>query len=183
MKGLFIGLGILVVIGMLLWGGYNSFVTKSQAVDTQWAQVENVYQRRYDLIPNLVNSVKGAMAQEQKVFDAIAQARTKYGEATTSNDKVDAVNELDSAVSRLLVIMENYPQLKSIDTVSQFMAELAGTENRISVERRRFNEVTQNYNNSVKTFPGNFFSGMFGFKEKPYFKAVEGADKAPEVKF
>ena len=185
--GCFVAIGIVVVIALIvvgtLWGTYNSLVTKSQAVDAQWAQVETQYQRRYDLIPNLVNSVKGGMAQETAVFGAISAAREKYGQATTSSDKAAAASGVESALGRLLVIMENYPQLKSIDTVRGLMDELAGTENRISVERRRFNDVVRDYNTSIKTFPTNLLAGMFGFAEKQYFASVSGADLVPKVEF
>lgn len=191
MKKLLIGigivLGILLVIGLMIFGWitstYNSFVTKEQAVDAQWSQVENQFQRRYDLIPNLVESVKGGMKQEQKVFGDIAQARTRYAGATTTNEKVAAAGELDGALSRLLVIMENYPQLKSIDTVNTLMTQLEGTENRISVERKRYNDMAREYNTTIKSFPGNILAGMFGKVAKPYFEATAGAEVAPKVNF
>ena len=173
---------VLVVAGALV-GMYNSLVGKSQAVDAQWAQVEAQYQRRFDLIPNLVNSVKGGMAQEKAVFDSIAQARTKYGGAATVNDKAAAASEVETALGRLLVVMENYPQLKSQENVRALMDELAGTENRISVERGRFNNMVRDYNTAVKTFPTNMLAGMFGFSEREYFKSVSGADTAPKVEF
>jgi LemA protein len=183
--GWLIAVGIIVVVLAIIVGSfagaYNSMVSQSQAVDAQWAQVENQYQRRYDLIPNLVNSVKGAMAQETAIFTAIADARTKYGGATTVNEKVAAANALDSAVGRLLVVMENYPTLKSIDAVRQLMDELAGTENRIAVERQRFNDRAREYNTNIKSFPMNFLAGMFGFTEKNYFQAVTGATTPPVV--
>jgi LemA protein len=185
--GWFITIGVIilltvVVVGSLI-GTYNSLVSKSQAVDAQWSQVETQYQRRYDLIPNLVNSVKGAMAQEQKVFDAIAQARTKYGSAVTTDEKAAAAGELEVALGRLLVVMENYPQLKSIDAVRGLMDELAGTENRISTERRRYNEAVRDYNTAIKTFPTNLIAGMFGFTDKKYFESVSGANLTPKVEF
>jgi LemA protein len=185
--GCIIGIAIVVVvvlaIGGWLGGTYNSFVTKSQAIDAQWGQVETQYQRRFDLIPNLVNSVKGLMAQEKTVFDNIAQARTKYGSATTVNEKAAAAGELEAALGRLLVVMENYPEIRSSTAVVGLMDELAGTENRISVERRRYNELVQSYNTSIKTFPNNMIAGMFGFTEKEYFKSVSGADLVPKVEF
>jgi LemA protein len=162
---------------------YNGLVTKSQAVDAQWSQVETQYQRRYDLIPNLVNSVKGMMQQEQTVFLAIADARTKYGAAQTVNEKAAAAGEVETALGRLLAIMENYPDLKSSQNVTQLMDELAGTENRISVERRRFNDLTRDYNTQIKTFPTNMLAGMFGFSEKQYFQSVTGSDTPPKVEF
>ncbi len=185
--GCLIALGVVVlvaiVIGLSLMGSYNSLVSQSQAVDAQWAQVETQYQRRYDLIPNLVNSVKGFMAQEKTIFEDIANARTKYGQATTSSEKAEAASEVETALGRLLVIMENYPQLKSDALVVQLMDELAGTENRISVERRRYNDLVRDYNTSIKTFPNNTIAGMFGFTEKAYFQSVSGADQAPKVEF
>ncbi len=174
-------IGVVVVLALVLFGTYNSLVTQSNAIDGQWAQVETQYQRRFDLIPNLVNSTKGFMKQEKSIFDDIATARTAYGGAKTIDEKVGATSSLDNALSRLLVIMENYPVLKSNETVAKLMDELAGTENRISVERRRFNELVQNYNLSIKKVPTNMIAGMFGFKERAYFKAVQGSEKAPDV--
>jgi LemA protein len=172
-----------IIIAVTLVGMYNGLVTKSQAVDAQWSQVETQYQRRYDLIPNLVNSVKGNMKQEQTVFLAIADARTKYGAAQTVNDKAVAAGEVETALGRLLAVMENYPDLKSSQNVTQLMDELAGTENRISVERRRFNDLTREYNVQIKTFPTNMLAGMFGFSEKQYFQSVTGSDTPPKVEF
>jgi len=143
--------------------------------------VETKLQRRYDLIPNLVESVKGAMEQEQEVFGAIADARARIGSAQTTEEQVTASNEMESALSRLLVIVENYPELKSNEQVTALMDELAGTENRISVERDRYNEAVQQYNNKVKRFPGSLMAGLFGFDEKSYFEAVSGAETAPSV--
>ncbi len=173
---------ILIVVG-IFWGTYNSLVTKSQAIDAQWAQVETQYQRRYDLIPNLVNSVKGIMTQEQTVFSQIADARTKYAGAQTTDEKAAASSDLDSAISRLLVIMENYPQLRSVETVTRLMDELSGTENRISVERRRYNTNVQEYNTSIKKAPTNIIAAMFNFNDREYYKSVSGADQAPRVEF
>jgi LemA protein len=179
--------GAVVVVGIIiavsLIGMYNGLVTKSQAIDAQWAQVETQYQRRFDLIPNLVNSVKGIMKQEQTVFDAIAQARTQYGSATTVDAKAAAAGQVESALGRLLAIVENYPELKSSQNVTALMDELSGTENRISVERRRYNDLVREYNTQIKTFPTNMLAGMFGFTEKQYFQSVTGADQAPKVDF
>lgn len=174
---------VAVIIVVSLVGIYNSLVTKSQAIDAQWSQVETQYQRRYDLIPNLVNSVKGMMKQEQTVFQAIDDARTKYGSATTVDAKAAAAGEVETSLGRLIAVMENYPDLKSSQTVTQLMDELAGTENRISVERRRFNDLVRDYNTQIKTFPTNMLAGMFGFSEKEYFKSVTGSDVAPKVEF
>ena len=185
--GLFIGIGIIallfVIVGATLWGTYNSLVTKSQAIDGQWAQVETQYQRRFDLIPNLVNAVKGIMTQEKTVFDNIAEARTRYGAAQTTDEKAAAGGQVEAALARLLVVMENYPQLLSIEAVTQLMDELAGTENRISVERRRYNTLVQDYNTAIKKFPTNLMAGLFNFNEKEYFESVTGADTVPKVQF
>jgi LemA protein len=185
--GWLIGIGVVLLVVLVfvgvIWGNYNSLVTKSQAIDAQWAQVEAQYQRRYDLIPNLVNSVKGIMTQEQTVFGQIADARTKYAGAQTTDEKALASSNLDSAVSRLLVIMENYPQLQSVATVTQLMDELSGTENRISVERGRYNTAVQDYNTSIKKIPTNIIAAMFNFNTREYYKSVSGADQAPKVEF
>lgn len=172
---------ILVAAGMVFSGFYNSFVGKSQLVDNQWAQVETQYQRRFDLIPNLVNATKGALKQEREVFGAIAEARTRYSGARSSEQRVRAAGELESALARLLVIVENYPQLRSNENIQQLMAQLEGTENRISVERRRYNDAVTDYNVSIKRFPGVVFARMLGFNEKSLFKSEAGAEKAPKV--
>jgi LemA protein len=175
-------IGIIVVLVVLFgWAKYNTLVKGNIAVDTQWAQVESQYQRRFDLIPNLVNSVKGAMKQEQSVFDAIAQARTQYAGATTPESRAEAANQVEGSLARLLVVMENYPQLKSIDTVQSLMAELAGTENRVAVERMRYNDTVASYNANVQMFPGNLIAGMFGFHARTLFQAQEGAATPPTV--
>jgi len=188
--GCFIGIAIVVVAVLVvliaaasLMGLYNSLVAKSQGIDAQWAQVETQYQRRFDLIPNLVNSVKGFMAQERAVFNAIADARTKYAGAKTANEKAAAAGEVETALGRLLVVMENYPVLRSVEVVTQLMDELAGTENRISVERGRYNNLVRDYNTSIKTFPNSMIAGTFGFGERQYFTSVSGADVAPKVEF
>jgi len=180
---LIIVLGILVLGAFSLIGFYNSLVGKSQAVEAQWAQVETQYQRRFDLIPNLVESVKGMMEQEKEVFGQIAEARTRYSGAKTVEEKVKAAGEVESVLGRLLVIMENYPELRSSENVSQLMDELAGTENRVAVERRRYNELVRDYNTTIKKFPGNLIAGMFGFSERSFFEAAEGAEQAPKVGF
>ena len=172
---------ILIVLVFSLFGYYNKFVTANENVDGQWAQVESQYQRGFDLIPNLVNSVKGVMTQEKEVFGMIADARTKYAGAASVNEKAGAATEVESALGRLLVIMENYPQLKSADTTQGLMAELSGTENRISVERKRFNDSVRGYNIMTKRFPGNIMAGMFNFDERNYFEIAQGADVVPEI--
>ncbi|TSC52396.1 MAG: LemA protein [Parcubacteria group bacterium LiPW_39] len=181
-KTLLIILAIIVLVGAYAWSFYNGLVKQDQAIASQWAQVENQFQRRFDLIPNLVNSVQGAMSQEQKVFGDLADARTKYAGAQTTEQKVAAANEVEGALARLLAIMENYPQLKSIEAVQQLMAQLEGTENRIAVERGRFNDVVRVYNTRVTQVPGRWLAPMFGFSAKAYFEAAAGAETAPEVK-
>lgn len=172
---------LLVVVALYAGGKYNGFITQNESIDAQWAQVESQYQRRFDLIPNLVASVQGAMQQEQAVFTAIADARTRYAGAGTTEEKAAAATQVESALGRLLVVMENYPQLASIGTVQSLMAELAGTENRVSVERMRYNELVRDYNVSVKTFPGTLIAGVFGFDARTMFEAAEGADTVPAV--
>lgn len=176
-------IAILVIVVLYGWSIYNKLVTANLAADTQWAQVEAVYQRRFDLIPNLVNSVKGIFKQEQKVFGDLAAARTQYAGARTADQKAAAASQVESALGRLLVIVENYPQLKSSEAVQSLMVQLEGTENRISVERQRFNNTIQNYNLTVKRFPSSAIASMFGFKERSFFKSVSGAENAPSVNF
>lgn len=176
-------IGVLVIL--LFWGmrAYNSFVTLSNAIEGQWKQVEVQYQRRFDLIPNLVESVKGLQAQEQKIFGDLATARANYAGAKTTDQKVKAASELEGSLSRLLAIFENYPNIKSDQAVLKLMDELAGTENRVAVERRRYNELVQSFNTKVQTFPGVLFARLFGFSSKAYFEAATGAEQAPQVKF
>jgi LemA protein len=176
---------VVVVVVILAYGfsTYNSLVTKRESVDNQWAQVGTQYQRRFDLIPNLVASVKGAMAQEQTVFDNIAEARTRYAGAQTVNEKAEAATQVESALGRLLVVMENYPQLASIETVQTLMVQLEGTENRVSVERKRFNDEVRDYNVMTKRFPTSVVAGLFGFDERAYFEAAAGTENAPQVNF
>lgn len=175
-------LAVLCALGAYIVGEYNTLVKLSTDTDKAFANVETVLQRRFDLIPNLVNSVKGVMAQEQKVFSDIADARTKYaGAASGTSAKVEAANEVESALGRLLVIMENYPELKSNQNVTALMDELSGTENRISVERQRYNEAVASFNLKVKTFPTSIYAGMLGFSEKTMFKAVDQSNIAPTV--
>ncbi len=182
---LIVSIIIVIIISIVGWfiNLYNGFLVSRAMVDNQWAQVEAQYQRRVDLIPNLVNSVQGMMQQEQKVFGELAEARSKYAGASNANDKVAAAGQLEGALSRLLVIMENYPQLKSSETVQSLIAELSGTENRISVERKRYNEAVKNYNLMISVFPNNLVANIFGFTGRNYFEAQEGAEKAPVVNF
>jgi len=177
-----VAVALILIIGGYFWSFYNGLVSQDQGIQGQWAQVENQFQRRLDLIPNLVNSVQGAMSQEKTVFSDLADARTKYAGAQTVNDKAQAAGEVESTLGRLLAIMENYPQLKSIDTVQTLMAQLEGTENRIAVERGRFNDLTKGYNTKISQLPGKFIAPMFGFSAKEYFEAASGAEVAPTVK-
>lgn len=174
-------LAVVVVIAVYGVSTYNSLVSTNEQVDAQWAKVETQYQRRFDLIPNLVNSVKGILTQEQTIFNNIADARTRYSGASTPNDKAVAASEMESALGRLLVIMENYPQLNSSANVADLMAQLEGTENRIGVERSRFNDEVRDYNLAVKRFPKKLFASLFGFGERAYFESADGAAAAPNV--
>lgn len=175
---------ILVVVGLVIVYGlsvYNGLVNLNENADGQWAQVESQYQRRFDLIPNLVSSVQGAMKQEQSIFTALADARSKYAGAVTVNDKAKAASEVETSLGRLLAVMENYPQLKSVETVQTLMSQLEGSENRISVERMRFNDMIKSYNVKIKVFPSNIVASVFGFGERNYFEATSGAEVAPKV--
>ncbi|MBU4210096.1 LemA family protein [Patescibacteria group bacterium] len=180
---------LLIIAGVLVFGGmwgvstYNGLIGKSEGIDNQWSQVETQYQRRFDLIPNLVKSAEAVMKQERDVFESIAEARTRYAGAGSVNEKTEAMGQIESSLGRLLVIMENYPELKSDETVQRLMDELAGTENRVSVERKRFNDLVTPYNVEIKQFPKNLIAGMLGFEERSFFEAVEEAEKAPSVEF
>ena len=162
---------------------YNRFVSQEEAVKAQWAQVENQLQRRNDLIPNLVESTKGFAQQERDVFNAIADSRAKLAGAQTTEQKIAAANEQSSALSRLLVVVENYPVLKSNETFARLMDELAGTENRIAVERMRYNERVQEYNTGRRQFPGVITAKIFSFKDYPLFEAPPAAQQVPKVGF
>lgn len=172
-----------IAVYSLLSGTYNRFVRMEESINAAWAQVENQLQRRYDLIPNLVETVKGYAAHEREVLVEITEARAKVGKAETITEKINANNELSSALSRLLVVVERYPDLKANQNFLRLQDELAGTENRIAVERRRYNEAVREYNQAIRQFPARLIASMFGFKEAPYFNAPEEAAKAPKVKF
>lgn len=174
-------IALVLIIGAWFWTSYNSLVTANEVVNNQWAQVETQYQRRFDLIPNLVAAVKGAMGQEQQVFGDLAKARENYSGANTVNEKAAAASQVEGAFGRLLAIMENYPQLKSIETVQTLMAQIEGTENRISVERSRFNEEVRNFNIMIKRLPMNLVAGMYGYSEKVYFQVTPETANAPQV--
>ncbi|HWH69956.1 MAG TPA: LemA family protein [Candidatus Sulfotelmatobacter sp.] len=201
MKKLGIGcavLGVLLVIALgliaIAAGSYNRLVRLSQQVDKQWAQVQNVYQRRADLVPNLVATVSGAANFEKSTLTEVTAARASVGQIKLSPNSAPqtaeqlaqfdrAQGQLSSALSRLLVVSERYPELRATENFRELQAQLEGTENRISVERGRFNESVQAYNGAVKSFPAVLYAGMFGFRERPYFTATPGAETAPKVQF
>src|SRR5438128_12569869 len=190
-------IGVIVLIVVLgfatLFGVYNGFVAADQAVSEKWAQVQNVYQRRADLIPNLVETVKGFAAQEKGVLEAVTQARASAGSIKATpellNDPAafkkfqDAQGQLSGALSRLLVTVERYPELKSNQNFLTLQSQLEGTENRITVERQRYNEAVRNYNTRLRTFPASLVAGMMGFRPKAFFEAAPGSETAPKVKF
>lgn len=189
-----IGVIIAIIVGLILiWGigAYNGFVKKQEAMTTAWGQVENVYQRRADLVPNLVALVKNYAEYEQGTLIAVTEARAKKAAATTvdienytESDLKDfqaAQDELGNSLNRLIVSVENYPDLKANEEYLALQAQLAGCENRILTERQRFNEAAKAYNQSIRKFPGNLIANMFGFEKRPYFEAEEGADKVPET--
>ena len=185
---------VAVIAALAMWAisAYNGMVKMDESVNTAWSNVENQYQRRADLIPNLVNTVKGYAAHEKETLEAVMAARSKATQMTVDADNLTpeklqeyqkAQGEIGAALGRLLAITENYPDLKANQNFMELQAQLEGTENRISVERRNFNEVARTYNTSIRTFPKSILAGMFGFDKRPYFEAEEGANKAPEVKF
>ena len=185
---------VLLVIILFSWGSgmYNGLINKQEAVTSQWAQVENVYQRRADLIPNLVSTVKGYADFEKQTLTDVITARSKATSVTIDPTKLNetniqqfqqAQNGLSSALSRLMVVVERYPDLKANQGFLQLQAQLEGTENRIAVERRNFNTIAQDYNTNIRRFPRNIFASIFGFDKKAYFKADTGAEKAPKVTF
>ena len=186
-RNLLIAAAVIVVVLMMFYSGikgtYNSFVTLDEGVKASWAQVENQLQRRYDLIPNLVETVKGFAAQEKEVFIGVTEARAKVGGAKNIPDKIAANNQLTGALSRLLVTVERYPDIKSNQNFIRLQDELAGTENRIAVERRRYNEAVKTYNVRIRTFPANIMAGVFGFAKAEFFEVPESAQAVPEVKF
>ena len=199
-KGLLIGCGIaaligIIGIGIVMWGVgiYNNLVTLDEGVTQAWSQVENQYQRRADLIPNLVNTVKGVSNFEKETYTAVAEARSKVNQINFSANQLNdpnafkkftqAQDNLSSALSRLLVTVEKYPELKANENFLQLQAQLEGTENRISVERMKFNQTVQSYNTTIRRFPASFNAGFSGFSVKQYFQAAEGSDKAPKVEF
>jgi LemA protein len=174
----------LALVAMPLSGcSYNTFVTQEEAVKAQWAQVENQLQRRNDLIPNLVETTKGFAQHEESVYKDIADARSRLLAAKTPDESIAAANQQTSALGRLLAVVENYPQLKANEQFNRLMDELAGTENRLSVERMRYNERVQEYNTAKRRFPGNVTAKMFGFKDYPFFQVPDAAKEVPKVNF
>ncbi len=193
-KTLLIVLGVIVILILAAIGSYNGLVGSSQAVDASWAQVQNVYQRRADLIPNLVQTVQGAANFEKSTIVQVTEARASVGKVNINQNQAptdpaqlaqfqQAQGQLGSALSRLLVVAENYPDLKATANFRDLQAQLEGTENRITVERGRFNAAVQAYNTKIRTLPTVFFAGLLGFQQKPYFQATAGAETAPSVKF
>lgn len=189
---------LLVIVGVILLlimngcGSYNNMVTKQEATSSAWSQVENVYQRRSDLIPNLVSTVKGVANFEQKTLEGVIQARAsatqiKVDASTLSPDQIQkfqaSQGQLSQALGRLMVVSEQYPQLRATQNFSELQSQLEGTENRITVERQKFNEIVKDYNSYIRKFPQVLYAGIFGFDKKGYFEATAGSDKAPEVNF
>ncbi len=196
MKKTWIVLAVILVVLVLAYssikGSYNNMVIMQEGVTAQWSQVENVYQRRSDLIPNLVNTVKGYADFEKETLTQVIEARAKATQVTVDPTKLDAQSiqsfqnaqsGLSSALGRLMVVVEKYPELKANQGFLELQAQLEGTENRITVERQKFNQSAQSYNTFIRTFPKNIFAGMFGFEKKAYFEAEKGAERAPQVKF
>jgi LemA protein len=186
-RNLIIAIVVALVVVFSLYsffkGNYNTFVSLDEAVKSSWAQVENQLQRRYDLIPNLIETVKGYAKQEKDVLVEVTNARAKVGGAGNVPDKIKANNELSGALSRLLVVVERYPDLKSNQNFLRLQDELAGTENRIAVERKRYNDAVKTLNVAIRSFPANLLAGMFGFQVAPFFEAPAAAKVAPQVKF
>lgn len=196
MKKTLIIVGIVVVVLFIIYrffaGSYNNMVNAEETTSAAWSQVQNVYQRRIDLIPNLVNTVKGMATSEKETFEAVINARAKATAVNVDASKLSpeqiqkfqsAQGELSQALGRLMVVSEQYPQLRQSEGFLNLQAQLEGTENRIAVERKSFNETVQTYNTLIRTFPNNIFAGMYGFSKKGYFEADAGADKAPKVQF
>jgi LemA protein len=176
-----------LVVAALLGGpgclGYNQMVGDQERIDQSWSEIENQLQRRNDLIPNYVETVKGYASHEKEIFEKVAEARARMAGATQVEDKMKAANEMSTALSRLLLVVENYPQLKADQNFIRLQDELAGTENRIAVARRRYNEAVQGYNTRIRAFPGLIVARILGFTKRPYFEAPEEAKKVPAVKF
>jgi LemA protein len=193
MKKILVIVGLVVLLGLMLMSSYNGLVSSEEGVKSAWAQVENVYQRRLDLIPNLVQTVKGSAAHEQETLQGVVEARSKASQITASPELVNspeamqkfqaAQGELSGALSRLMVVVERYPDLKANQSFLNLQSQLEGTENRIAVERKRFNEVAQEFNTKRRRFPTSLLANAFGFEEKAYFQAEAGANQVPKVDF
>ncbi len=196
MKKSWIIIGVIVIVLLLLYssikGTYNNMVTLDEGVGAQWAQVENVYQRRADLIPNLVSTVKGYATHEKETLQSVIEARAKATSTTIDPSNLNAQSlqqfqaaqdGLSSALSKLMVVVERYPDLKANQNFLELQAQLEGTENRIAVERKKFNEVARQYNTYIRSFPKNIYASIFGFEKKAYFQSQAGAEKAPKVEF
>ena len=191
MKKILIGIGIFLilllavfaVLGIYVRNNSTRMVVMQEGVNASWAQVQTVLQRRFDLIPNLVETVKGYASHEERVLTAVTEARAKVGGAATPADRIKAEGELSGALSRLMVVVENYPQLKANQNFIMLQDQLEGTENRIAVERQRYNELVRTYNQYIRMFPQNIVAGMFGFEKRVFFEAPGEAQQAPKVKF
>lgn len=189
-KGLWIIIAVVAVIVVWIFSSYNGMITMEESVNSAWSQVENQYQRRMDLVPNLVNTVKGYAAHEEGTLTAVVEARAKATNLTVDINDAESLakyqktqGELSKAMSRLMMITENYPDLKANQNFLQLQAQLEGTENRISTERKRFNEAVQSFNTKIRRFPNSLIAGIFGFAQKPYFEADQAASVAPTVNF
>ncbi|MDD4527279.1 MAG: LemA family protein [Candidatus Margulisbacteria bacterium] len=186
-KKLWITLGViaLFIIGSISWyiGTYNKLITMDESVNEKWAQVENVMQRRYDLIPNLINTVKGYAKHEKEIFENIAESRAKLAGASSAKDKMQAAQGIEGALSRLLVVVENYPNLKANENFTKLMDELAGSENRLTVERQRYNLSIKGYNIAIRKFPTSIVANQLGYEKKDMFQMEEKAKEAPKVNF
>jgi LemA protein len=176
---------LVIVLILVFWvvGKYNYFINQNEAITGQWAQVENQLQRRFDLIPNVINTVKGITKQEKDVFSQLADARTRYAGSTTIDQKAIAAGQVESSLGRLLVIAENYPTLQSSQSFRDLTVELEGTENRIAIERMKYNDLVKSLNANVKTFPNSILASIFGVAERSYFEITEGAAAVPKVDF
>lgn len=178
-----ITLGIVAVLGFWIFTGYNGLITQQQNVEAAWADVQTQYQRRVDLIPNLVSTVKGAADFEQETFIEVTQARTQWQSAGTRSEQVAAANQMEQSLGRLLLTVENYPQLQATQAFRDLMTQLEGTENRIATSRKYYNDAVRVYNLRVKRIPGALIAMLFGFDEEPFFEAEQGSDQAPDVEF
>lgn len=176
-------IAVIVLFGIWLVSAYNGLVKLGLAADSSWANVESSYQRRMDLIPNLVNTVKGYATHETDLLTQITQLRSQWASATTTNQKIDTANQMEGDLSKLMVVVENYPDLKANQNFLALQDELAGTENRINVARDRYNTAVQDYNTKTQVFPTRIIAGMFGFTQKTFFQAQQGAENAPTVTF